>query len=192
MKPNWPLLALSLGAFGIGTTEFAPMKARAAAAVQTALVEQQPHAENPRVILALARARMQLRKIAAELNFLGMGTHIPPFAFEHLQNLARYFAQHAAQVEQAYIQFKSSAENETLREQQMAQQASLAAASVEVDRLSIHTPDLDDVFLALTGQPPAARPAAAQPAAAQPASPHRPGRPDAPPPEARAQKASSR
>jgi len=25
MKPNWPLLALSLGAFGIGTTEFAPM-----------------------------------------------------------------------------------------------------------------------------------------------------------------------
>jgi ABC-2 type transport system ATP-binding protein len=26
-------------------------------------------------------------------------------------------------------------------------------ASVEVDGLSIHTPDLDDVFLALTGQP---------------------------------------
>ena len=25
MKPNWPLLALALGAFGIGTTEFAPM-----------------------------------------------------------------------------------------------------------------------------------------------------------------------
>jgi ABC-2 type transport system ATP-binding protein len=29
----------------------------------------------------------------------------------------------------------------------------LARASVEVDELSIHTPDLDDVFLALTGQP---------------------------------------
>ena len=25
MKPNWPLLALAVGAFGIGTTEFAPM-----------------------------------------------------------------------------------------------------------------------------------------------------------------------
>jgi DHA1 family inner membrane transport protein len=25
MKPNWPLLALAIGAFGIGTTEFAPM-----------------------------------------------------------------------------------------------------------------------------------------------------------------------
>jgi len=46
----------------------------------------------------------------------------------------------------------------------------LDRGSVEVDRLSIHTPDLDDVFLALTGQPPAA----------QPASPGRPGRPDAP------------
>jgi ABC-2 type transport system ATP-binding protein len=26
-------------------------------------------------------------------------------------------------------------------------------ASVEVDSLSVHTPDLDDVFLTLTGQP---------------------------------------
>ncbi len=29
----------------------------------------------------------------------------------------------------------------------------LDGASVEVDRLSVHTPDLDDVFLALTGHP---------------------------------------
>ena len=29
----------------------------------------------------------------------------------------------------------------------------LADASVEVDSLSVHTPDLDDVFLTLTGQP---------------------------------------
>jgi len=29
----------------------------------------------------------------------------------------------------------------------------LAAASIEVDSLSVHTPDLDDVFLTLTGQP---------------------------------------
>jgi ABC-2 type transport system ATP-binding protein len=58
----------------------------------------------------------------------------------------------------------------------------LGQADVEVDRLSIHTPDLDDVFLALTGQAPAAGPA----------SPGRPGRPDATPPEARAKKASSR
>jgi ABC-2 type transport system ATP-binding protein len=29
----------------------------------------------------------------------------------------------------------------------------LNGAAIEVDSLSIHTPDLDDVFLALTGQP---------------------------------------
>jgi ABC-2 type transport system ATP-binding protein len=29
----------------------------------------------------------------------------------------------------------------------------LDAALVEVDELSVHTPDLDDVFLALTGHP---------------------------------------
>jgi len=51
-----------------------------------------------------------------------------------MQNLARYFAQHAAQVEQGYIQFKNSGENESLREQQMAQQASVAVASVELER----------------------------------------------------------
>jgi ABC-2 type transport system ATP-binding protein len=28
----------------------------------------------------------------------------------------------------------------------------LDSASIEVDSLSVHTPDLDDVFLALTGQ----------------------------------------
>jgi Tc toxin complex TcA C-terminal TcB-binding domain len=113
---------------------FAAMKVRAALAVQTALVAGQVHDDNPRVTMALARARMQLSKIAGELNFLGMGVHVPPFSWEHLQNLARYFAQHAAQVEQSYIQFKSSGENESLREQQMAQQASVAAASVELER----------------------------------------------------------
>jgi hypothetical protein len=113
---------------------FAPMKIRAAQALQSTLIAGQPNTDNPRVTMVLARARMQLRKISAELNFLGMGVHVPPFSWEHLQNLARYFAQHAAQVEQSYIQFKSSGENESLREQQMAQQASVAAASVELER----------------------------------------------------------
>ena len=38
----------------------------------------------------------------------------------------------------------------------------LDRASVGVDRLSIHTPDLDDVFLALTGHSPAVQPAGSQ------------------------------
>jgi hypothetical protein len=120
-----------------GAPAFADMKARALAIIQTVFVEGQASADNPRVIMALARARMQLSKIANELNYLGMGVHVPPFAFEYLQNLARYFAQHAAQVEQSYIQFKSSGENETLREQQMAQQAAIASASVELERRGV-------------------------------------------------------
>jgi ABC-2 type transport system ATP-binding protein len=31
--------------------------------------------------------------------------------------------------------------------------ARLDAESIDVDELSVHTPDLDDVFLALTGRP---------------------------------------
>jgi ABC-2 type transport system ATP-binding protein len=58
----------------------------------------------------------------------------------------------------------------------------LDRASVGVDRLSIHTPDLDDVFLALTGHAPAVQPAGSQ----------QPGGRRAAPPDARAQKASSR
>jgi hypothetical protein len=116
---------------------FAPMKARAVATIQRLFVSQQPSTDNPRVAMALARARMQLTKIANGLNYLGMSLHVPPFAFEYLQNLARYFAQHAAQVEQSYIQFKSSGESETLREQQMAQQAALASASVELERRGV-------------------------------------------------------
>ncbi len=58
----------------------------------------------------------------------------------------------------------------------------LDRASVGVDRLSIHTPDLDDVFLALTGHSPAVQPAGSEP----------PGGRRAAAPDARAQKASSR
>ncbi len=58
----------------------------------------------------------------------------------------------------------------------------LDCASVGVDRLSIHTPDLDDVFLALTGHSPAVQPAGSRP----------PGGPRAAPPDDRTQKASSR
>ena len=58
----------------------------------------------------------------------------------------------------------------------------LDRASVGVDRLSIHTPDLDDVFLALTGHSPAIQPAGSQ----------QPGGRRAASPDARAPKASSR
>ncbi len=116
------------------SAKFNRMATRVNTAIQAIFVSSAPIIENPRVLIALRRARHQIFKIDNELNFIGLGVHIPPFSFEHLQNLARYFAQHASQVEQMYIQFKSTGENEELREEQMAQQAELAAASVELER----------------------------------------------------------
>jgi hypothetical protein len=113
--------------------KFAQMRNRANAVIQARFVNNTAIAENPRLTMVFFRARMQLTKIANELNFIGLGVHIPPFSFEYLQNLARYFTQHASQVEQMYIQFKSTGENEELREQQLAQQAEVAAASVELE-----------------------------------------------------------
>lgn len=63
--------------------------------------------------------------------------YVPPFSFEYLQNAARYFAQHAAQMERMYIQFRQSAENETLREQQLEQQVEVASATVELENRSL-------------------------------------------------------
>jgi tetratricopeptide (TPR) repeat protein len=115
------------------SSKFAGMRNRATAAIQALFVNNTSINENPRLIIALLRARIQLTKIANNLNFIGLGVHIPPFSFEYLQILARYFAQHASQVEQMYIQFQSTGENEELREEQMAQQADIAAASVELE-----------------------------------------------------------
>ncbi len=113
---------------------FTKLRARASAIIQNLFIAKVPNTDNPRLALALARARMQIRKIDAKLNYIGLGVYVPPFSFEYLQNVARYFAQHSAQVEQMYIQFQTSGENEELRVQQMQQQAELADASVELEQ----------------------------------------------------------
>ncbi len=116
------------------SAKFLEMRNRVNSIIQSMFVTGTTINENPRIIIALMRARMQLTKIAGELNYIGLGVHIPPFSFEYLQNIARYFTQHASQVEQMYIQFQSTGENEKLREQQMEQQAAIASASIELER----------------------------------------------------------
>ena len=113
---------------------FASMKTRVNAIIQAMIINNGTSSENPRIIQVLLQARLQLTKIANNLNFLGISVATPPFSFEYMQTVARYFCQHAGQVEQMYIQFMSTAENEKLREQQMSQQATLATASVELER----------------------------------------------------------
>ncbi|MEM9550866.1 MAG: hypothetical protein AAGA05_06810, partial [Pseudomonadota bacterium] len=113
---------------------FQAIRTRAVSIINNLFITAQPNTDNPKLALAIARARMQIRKIDAELNYIGLGVYVPPFSFEYLQNIARYFAQHASQVEQMYIQFQSTGENEELRAQQMAQQVDLAEASEELER----------------------------------------------------------
>ncbi|MER6174262.1 hypothetical protein [Streptosporangium sp. NPDC001681] len=123
----------TIPATGLYTGRLSPMADRA----KTVITAADPQAldENPVVIGVLLRARGRLTQIAAGLNFFGIPPdYLPPFGFTHLQNTARYFAQHAAVVEQSYIQFKAQAENEEFRREQMDQQVDLARASVELER----------------------------------------------------------
>ena len=70
---------------------------------------------NPAIAQVVLLARLNLQNIAAGIDFplLSLAREeAPVFTFEYLQNVARYFAEHAIQAERAYISFKTSAEQE--------------------------------------------------------------------------------
>ncbi len=115
---------------------FAPMLARAQAIVAAA--DPTTVDDNAGVVLPITRARLRLSQIAAGQNFLGFAPdYLPPFSFESLQTSARYLTEHASSMEQAYIQFKSQAENEEFRTDQMDQQVDLASASVQLEQAGV-------------------------------------------------------
>ncbi|HMB63581.1 MAG TPA: hypothetical protein VKN36_10945, partial [Eudoraea sp.] len=94
--------------------------------------------ENPAILWRLRQAETMLFQIAAKLNYYGFDKdYIPPFSFDYLQDTARYFAQHASQMEQKYIQYKSTAENEELRFDQVTQQVELAQQSVILEKRGV-------------------------------------------------------
>jgi Tc toxin complex TcA C-terminal TcB-binding domain len=114
----------------------APMRARVAAIAAAAAPVSLD--ENPAIIQRVLAALGYLDQIAAGLNYFGLpNDYVPPFTFEHLYNLALHFGNQAQQAEQRYIQFKSQAENEELRREQMAQQAELAQATVQLEQLGL-------------------------------------------------------
>ena len=115
---------------------FATMVARATAIAAAA--DPMTVDDNAAVSLPIAKARLRLSQIAAGLNFLGFApNYLPPFSFESLQTNARYLTEHAGSMEQAYIQFKSQAENEEFRQDQMDQQVDLAEASVQLEQAGV-------------------------------------------------------
>lgn len=112
---------------------FADLRQRAAAV----LAAEHPESigENPDIVIRLLGARAKLGQIEAGLNFFGFGPdYVPPLGFEYLQTTARYFAQNASGIEQRYIQFKSTAENEELRREQLDQQVEVARESVVLEQ----------------------------------------------------------
>jgi len=94
--------------------------------------------DNPAVVTLVASALLRLSQIDGGLNFFGFGPdYVPPFSFEYLQSTARYFAEHASQTEQRYIQYKSQAENEEFRRDQLSQQAEVARQSVILEQRGV-------------------------------------------------------
>ncbi|MBI5115120.1 hypothetical protein HZA56_01460 [Candidatus Poribacteria bacterium] len=94
--------------------------------------------DNPAITRLVLEAFSRLQQIQAGLNFFGFDPdYTPPFSFEYLQNTARYFSQQASQIEQRYIQYKSQAENEEFRREQLDQQAEVARQSVVLEQRGV-------------------------------------------------------
>jgi tetratricopeptide (TPR) repeat protein len=86
-----------------------------------------------RVILSEAFAN--LKAILANINYLGFPEDIIPIhSFRYLQNVARYFTDHAIQTERAFITFKSRAEEEAATRRILEDQVALEQASLAVEQ----------------------------------------------------------
>lgn len=90
---------------------------------------------NPVLAAVVLQARARLLQLAAGLDFLGVpATYVPIWTFEFLQNVARYFAQQAAQAEREYVSWQDRSENEALTRRQLQQATVQAQAERELAR----------------------------------------------------------
>ena len=102
-------------------------------------------------IAVLDHGRLIVEGTADELKRLVPGGHVSlRFADAgELESAARALGEAGRDDDELTLQFPSDGGVRSLR----ALLDRLDAESIEVDELSVHTPDLDDVFLALTGHP---------------------------------------
>jgi ABC-2 type transport system ATP-binding protein len=107
-------------------------------------------------IAVLDQGRVVAEGSPAELKSRIPGGHIRlHFAgLDRLHSAAEFLPAAAADQDQLVLQVPADGTVDSLRELL----DSLHSAGIDVERLSVHTPDLDDVFLAVTGSPVSAQP----------------------------------
>ena len=91
-----------------------------------------PDVLNPAIAAIVLRAKLDLQNLENGIDFplLGLAPEqIPVFRFDFLQNIARYFAEHAIGAERTYIQFKTSAEQEEFNRAMLQNAADLERAN---------------------------------------------------------------
>jgi Tc toxin complex TcA C-terminal TcB-binding domain len=102
--------------------------------------------------IILVDANSSLSRLLANINYLGFPEDIVPIhSWRYLQNVARYFANHASQSERSYISFKEAAEKEefTRLALEQAVDAQEAAVDVELTRLRAAQEQVDAALAAL-------------------------------------------
>ena len=108
-----------------------------------------PGALNPVLAATVLEIRARLIQLAGSLDFLGVPTAIVPiWTFDYLQNVARYFAQQAAQAEREFINWWDRAENEELTRDQLQQAATQAAAEKELAKQQREAAQAEEVAYA--------------------------------------------
>jgi receptor-binding and translocation channel-forming TcA subunit of Tc toxin len=99
------------------------------------LAGQPSAAVNPRVAQAVSSAYVQLQKITAGLNFLGLSDdYYPVHRFKFLQAAANYLADNAVQAERTFIQFRAAAEQQKMDRIQLESAVRVNAVALESER----------------------------------------------------------
>jgi tetratricopeptide (TPR) repeat protein len=113
------------------------------AQVEAILAAPQPldvDVHNPAIARVVLLAQANLQNIASGIDvpLLSLDREqIPVFTFEYLQNVARYFAEHAIQAERTYINFKTSAEQEEFTRSMLENAVDLERANETLEQKKV-------------------------------------------------------
>ncbi|HET8669315.1 MAG TPA: hypothetical protein VFM05_01455, partial [Candidatus Saccharimonadales bacterium] len=106
---------------------------------------------NPKVGEAILQSNIQLKKIQQGLNFLGLSNdYFPIFRFKYLQAIANYLADNAVQAERAFMNFRATAEAQTMERMNLQNSAAVYQASVDLESKRLEEADLEKNGATLT------------------------------------------